>query len=616
MTARRRARLAALVGLALFVPLGCTSGSGIGPDGATATGVAVPATPPLAPGQVAHDVGTSFQYQSFVISVGRAVYDPAEKRLALGLRYNNISGRWAQTAPSGELDVGDGTKVHVAGDLVQVPPGVSVDITAVADSIAHDPVDGGVVTWGSPSFDQPSFRLDGRGGDHLWLPADVALDKWSQIGKFGVHITGVQVNASKVDLGIQADPGKRVLRVFAEEYTAKGTTSPFRAGDNLLLRIPSGEVLDAVDSTPAASQLSWTSQGGQWADFEIPADLNGKYEVQLASAAKLGFGTIRPELIERRPIPFELENVRPGPAPTGQNLASPLYVPPGAPGEGDAFAVDVNTGSMNIPGYDFRPTHLAYDPAKKTATLDATVTSLVSSSGPTGGVLSGAPSFGFQTVLAFDGHLATGTTVGDAKLDTKKPSQVNFEFTDVQRLNLDGAGLYVGPSDGAVSSMPLGPRSNVRAWPPPHIAQTASASTITAGDWTVQLRAYRVGLFNPSLRPAVGRRQLEMSLKITASQAAHVNALGLSFQPQYQVLIGSGTGYDQGAIADSGLVEVKPAETVDLTVTFDVPDTFAGGHMPFAVRSRAEFGDLGATWVETRFLADLTTQTTGAGDFG
>ena len=77
---------------------------------------------------------------------------------------------------------------------------------------------------------------------------------------------------------------------------------------------------------------------------------------------------------------------------------------------------------------------------------------------------------------------------------------------------------------------------------------------ITAGDWTVQLHAYRVGLFNPSTRPAVGRRQLELSLRATAAPAARVNALGLSFRPQYQVLIGSGTGYDQGAIADSGLV--------------------------------------------------------------
>jgi hypothetical protein len=159
--------------------------------------------------------------------------------------------------------------------------------------------------------------------------------------------------------------------------------------------------------------------------------------------------------------------------------------------------------------------------------------------------------------------------------------------------------------------MPLGPASAVVAWPPAPVAQVVEVPAITAGDWTVQLHSYRLGLFNPSLTPEVGRRQLEVALTATASPTAEVKALGLSFAPVYQVLLGSGTGYDQGALADSGLVMLTPGQSVDLTVTFDVPDTFAGGRTPFVIRSRAEFGELIDFWVESRVEADLTAVAAG-----
>lgn len=560
----------------------------------------------LEPGEVAHDIGTSFQYQSFVITVGVMVHDADAGQLRLGLRFANVSAGWAQTDATAELELGDGTSVPVAGDLFEVPPGVAVDVTAIASSVPEDPVADGVVTWGRPSFDQPVFRLDGTGGDNLWLPATFPLDGWTQIGKFGIHLTGVQVNASKLDLGIQAEAGERILRVFVEEYTARGSTSPFDARSNLLLRLPSGEELDAVDGSPMANQLSWTAQGGQWAEFEIPADVDGAYELLLASVAKVGFSTLQPELIERRAIPFELTEVAPGPPPELVDLAFPMPYPPAPEGAGEAFTVDLDVGSMNVPGYDVEPTRLAYDPVARTATVDATVTSLVSAAGPDDGILSAEPTFGFRLVLASGGRLATGVVEGSGLVDADVPTELRFQFSDVRRLTPDGAGLYIGPGNGAVASMPFGAASTVPAWPPAPVEQLIEAPEITAGDWTVRLQSYRLGLFNPSSTPELGRRQLEISLKVTTSPSAQVRALGLSFRPIYQVLLGSGTGYDQGAVADSGLVELTPGQSITLTVAFDVADSFQGGRVPFVVRSRAEFAEIFEFWVESRFEADLT----------
>lgn len=620
-TPRRGARLTAIA-LVLVAGAACSSGGSSGDDAAgrsTTTeaggGTVTTAEDELRPGQVVHEVGTSFQHRSFVVTVGHAVYDAGAEQLALGLRFHNVSERWAQTDTASSLELGDGTTVFFSGELVEVPPGVAIDVTAVASGVPEDPVEDGVVTWGHAAFEQPRFRLDGSGGEHLWLPAEVPVDAWAQIGKFGVHLTGLEVHASRIDQSIHAEPGTLVLRALVEETTARGTTSPFHAGSNLLLRLPSGAVVDAADSSPAASELSWTVQGGQWADFVVPAELAGTYELLLASTPKLGFGTIRPELIERRAIPFELDDVAPGPAPEGFPLARPGVFPPPAEGSGEPFEVELDVGSMNIPGYDLRPTRLAYDPAARTATLDATVTSLVSSVVPADGLLSAAPRFGFRAALSTGRGLATGQIQGDTTLDADAPSDVTLVFADVDELAPHDAGLYVGPGDGAVSSMPLGETSPVVAWPPTPAAQVVEGEPVVAGDWTVQLRAYRLGLFDPAERPSLGRRQLEVLLDVTAAATARPNALGLSFVPRTQVLLAGGTGYDQAPLFDSGSYEMDPGETARLTVTFDVADTFQGGRTAFAVRSRSAH-DLASYWIETRFLADLTAAAAGAEVFG
>ena len=85
------------------------------------------------------------------------------------------------------------------------------------------------------------------------------------------------------------------------------------------------------------------------------------------------------------------------------------------------------------------------------------------------GLLSVTPTFGSRIVLASGGRLATGILEGDGLLDADQPTELTFEFTDVRTLSPDDAGLYVGPGNGAVSSLPLGAASPVAAWPPPQV---------------------------------------------------------------------------------------------------------------------------------------------------
>ena len=97
---------------------------------------------------------------------------------------------------------------------------------------------------------------------------------------------------------------------------------------------------------------------------------------------------------------------------------------------------------------------------------------------------------------------------------------------------------------------------------------------------------------------------------MTAASTARPNALGLSFEPLNQLLLAGGTGYDQPPVSSGGSVEMAPGQTVRLTATFDVADTFSGGRTGFALRSRSEF-DLLTFWIDTRFTADLTASAVG-----
>ena len=571
----------------------------------------------LAPGQVDHVVDTSFQYGSFTITVGHAVYDRRAQQLTVGLRFHNTSEVWGQSEISGMLTKADGTQVGFSGQPYVVPPGSTIDVTGSSATVPTDPFPHGKIAWGSPDRSQPVIRLDGHGGTNLWLPRSIKLDGWAHIGKFGVHATRAVVNAAELNMGIQAPAGMRILRVYCDAFTNKGTVSPFAAKDNLLLKLPDGSTVDALDGSPAGGQLSWVQQPGTWADFPIPTSLRGRYSLLLASMPKLGFGTIRPELIERRPIAFVIGALTPRPPPHASPPV-PDLTPPGTVTKGIPIDQKLAVGTMNVSGYDVTPTRLRWDPSTTTVTLDVTVTALAGH-GPGGTIglaavsgLGAPPQFGFSEVIISHGKPLTGVVSGPAQVDPDKPTHLTLSFLGAQTFDADDAALYVGSSGGGASSLPLGATSPVAAYPDHVSTTTITAPAVSAGPWTVTLRAARLGLLVSSTPPRPGWRDLEVTFDVQAAPDAAKNAFGLSFSAKYQLLLAGPSGYDTEAIAGDDPVQQKPGQVLRYTTTFEVPETFHGGQLAFVLRSRSEVGDLTTSWIETRFIAAVGTTTTAA----
>ncbi len=607
-----------LATLALVGSLACSSKSTTATP-TTTTRIALTAAtattmPHLSATQKAHRIGTTFAFKSFLVTMGQAVYDSSAKELLVGIHFHNVSGEWAQAEVAGTLTSKDGASTAISGAPINVPPGAQVNATATASNVASDPASGGTIAWGYDSFDQPVVSIDGKHDRNLWLPRTQKVNGWAHIGKFGVHLSEVQMQAGAVDQNLQAPVGKRILRAVVDEYTARGTTNPFTAAQNLTLKLPNGKVVDAVDGSSAASQLSWTSKGELYADFEVPAALVGHYELLLSSMTKLGFGTIRPELIEHRPIFFTIANAKPGELTGQPPIVYPDLTKTEATTQSKGFTMVLPRTKVNIAGFIIEPKSLTFDPDATTATMKMDVTNIQTDLGQPGGLLSVPPSYGATEVLVSNGKFYTGTVSGDSTIDTKKPTRVTITFLNVSDLDRNDLGIYVGDSNGVASSAPLTPGSQVPLYPPAVVTKPIKAPTVTAGDWTVKLESYRIGLLNRDLRPPPGTRDLEVTMKVSASPTSKVRALGLSFEPQYQFLLADDSGYDQGAIADSGFLPMKPGQQVTMSATFEVPDSFDASSLAFVVRSRSEIGDLGTSFVETRFMASLgsgSTDSTG-----
>ncbi len=565
----------------------------------------------LGKGQVDHVVGATFQYGAFQITVGHLVYDSTNQQALVGLQFRNLSGNWAQSAIAGELLVG-GASVPFSGQPYDVAPGAAVDSTGTSSNVASDPVKEGRIRWGDVGRNRPVIALDGSGVVGGWLPTPVAISGWAHIGKYAVEATGGEILAGRLGDGIQAAEHRRILRVIFDLYAARGSgVSGFSPASNLTLRTPDGTLLDAVDGSPLWGPISWTSRSANWVEFAISDKFAGSYGLELASIGKLDFGVIRPELIVRRPIAFRLADLRSSAAPK-EPLVMPDLTSPSAPATGAAFDRPLSVGTMNVPGFLYRPTRLRWDPAAQTATMDGIATYIQTESSA-GGLLSSKPQFGFSELLVSDGRPYTGIVTGPTQVDPVHPTPISLQFLSVKSLDPTRAALYIGARDALAASMPLGPGSSVALYPPAPASSRITAPTVTAGDWTVRMRTYRLGLLQTAFPPAPGRRDLEVSMDVTAASAAHVGALGLSFTPKYQVLLADPSGYDTQAVADSGYVEQRRGQTLRLSVTFEVPETWKGGSTGFVLRSHSEIGELATSYVETRFLAQLGAAGDAAG---
>jgi hypothetical protein len=622
-----RVAVAVAVAAALSIAVtACTGGSG--DDGAlpgepteSTTSTTVVVGPVLTDAQEATNVDATFQYGAFDITIGWVVYDPADGSLLLGARFHNLGEEWESTELAATVTSG-GEESPVLGDPVDVPPGVAVDLTLEAGPFSSNPLDGGTLTWGRPDRDQPVVALAPRGGDDLFTSTILPLDAWGSIGKYTVRVTAAEVFAGDVSFNRQADPGNRVVRFHYDEYA--NTLDPVNGwygAEHLLLRGPDGTDRTAVAASTGRAPLSWTTGPGQWIDFEVPEPVAGTYDLLLGSVSTNAFSLVDASLIERTAIRVELadpgSSSMPSDTPaTAPRAESPVPVRRGD-GTGAPFEVDLDAGTVNVAGFSYRPEHLSWD-GSSTAELTGTVSLLETVSDANqeslvGGLLDAPIVFGPTVALVSGGELHGGFVSTTSPVTPGQPLEVTIEFS-ADRLHPDDLGLYLGPRTGAVSSIPLTEASTVPRYPPPPTGARITAPAVTAGDWTVQLVSYRVGMLRSDVAPPPGQLDLEVAFDVTASPDAVVRSLGLSFAPVRQLFRSGFDGYLQQAVADSGLVFYEPGQTQRQTATFRVPDSFQPGTYGFALRGYDEVADVTVdSSVEVTFGAQLGTTPAAVG---
>lgn len=600
-----RARSARALVAALLLAACSGGGGSSSTQSSSAAGATSTSSLALRDGQTAHRIGATFQYGGFLVTIGNAVYDSNEGTLLLGVRFRNIGGVWNQPEVQADLDVGGTHRPITADTPVDVPPERSTDVTLTVSTLDGDPTRDGVLAWGRPDRDQPIIHLDDGHVDGGFIPAAVPIDGWAHIGKYAVHLTGGQVQAAYLDLNQQADPGQRVLRIAFDEYANRlDPVNGFYPGEHLTLVRPDGQTVDGVDGSVGLAPMSWTASTRNWIELPVASDPSGDYQLLLSSLSPKGFSTLHPELIERVPIAFHLDEVQAGVAPD-EPLPNP-ELPDADQPQRAPIDVALEVGAVNVPGFTFRPTHLRWDPAAKSATVDGEATYLQTESNPSTGFLAITPQFSFTHLLVSGGRSYTGIVAGNLEVPAGAPRPITIEYLSVDRLDANDAGLFIGPRSSQASSIPLGRASAVPRYPPPPEEQPITASPATAGPWTVQLVAFRVGLLQIDNPPPPGERDLEVIMDVTASPSATVPSLGLSYRPVVQLFIAGADGYMTQARGDSGLVLYNPGETHRQSVTFHVSDTFSPGRVGFVLRSADEVADVQLNaFVETTFGADL-----------
>lgn len=572
----------------------------------------------LQPGQVRHDLNVDFQFGAFQVTIGTAVYDPAQQQFIAGVRFRNTAGEWNFVSLASTLRHG-ADAWPLLGDTADVPPGAATDMTVSVGSLSADPfTDGSTWVWGDDDEAQAVINLaDGTvtGGQ---LPVDVALDTWGSLGKYAVHVTGARILSGSLGFNVPPGPGERVLRVLFDVYTVhQDPVNGFYPIEHLTLKRPDGTTVEGTDSSDGFSPVSWTAAGSNWIDFPVADSVAGDYQLQLASLSPMAMGSLHPELIERTPIALSIPAAALG-------ATAPVATPEGSPPIPDLdgpsaptapIELDLDVPTMNVPTMNFQPHHLSWDPTTQIATVtgDASVIAdpAANVENPdldlTGGLLDITPQFSFTHALASAGRFYTGVVNGPVEVPPGPPVPMTIEFDGVNELDAGDIGLYIGSRNAAAASVPLTARSPVIAYPPAPQVSTITAPPATAGDWTVQLVSYRVGMMLVTPPPA-GQRQLELTFDTTVSPTAHVKALGLAFHPSVQLFFANEDGYLGQAVADSNLLTFNPGETHRQTVVFNVPDSFVPGTLGLVLRGADETLDVTTdVFVETTFVAKLNT---------
>jgi hypothetical protein len=120
----------------------------------------------------------------------------------------------------------------------------------------------------------------------------------------------------------------------------------------------------------------------------------------------------------------------------------------------------------------------------------------------------------------------------------------------------------------------------------------------------VTLTGFRTGFLQSTTAPPPGRFELEVLLTLTLGPAATDVSSGLSFTPAAQLFLATPDGYMVAAVRDGGTLAFAPGETKELSVTFEVSDSFQPGTLSFVLRSINEI-IARSPLIETTFPASL-----------
>ena len=320
-------------------------------------------------------------------------------------------------------------------------------------------------------------------------------------------------------------------------------------------------------------------------------------------------------MIVRRTLDIDLSGAKSGPAPDAPLVVPDLTSPVATP-IATAIDMDLDVPAMNVPGFLVQPTHLAWDPATQQVAVDATVTSIETVTGATDARLSAPTQFGFNDVLLSHGLPYTGSVFGPTAIDRNHPTAISLHFLSVDHFDPDDSTLLIGAAGAPPATLPLGSASLAAVYPPAPTDLVVTGDDLVADDWTVHPVSARLGFLQASTRPAPGKLQLELVVDVTASPAATVRALGLSFSPKYQVLLTDPTGYEIQPVSDSGEVEHSPGQTMRFSVLFEVPDSFTAGTLGYVIRGHSEIGELAQSYTEADGTLQIGTdaaQTAGGG---
>jgi hypothetical protein len=592
---------------------GCTAG------GASPTTV-TPAEPRLADGQERHSIGATFQSGAFLVTVGELVLDRDVETLYLGIRMTNLSDEeWQQAAPEAVLQTGGQQRRMFTDRSPRVPPGHRTELTGQIDTRGGDPFPDGVLVWGRADQWQTEIRLaDGQVVSGGLVPVEVPVDAWGQIGRHTVHVYAGRLYSDAVHAS-RPEPGQRALRLYLDEYTSR--TSPvngFFPADHFQLRWPDGHTVEPLRGSAGRGPQSWTVHTGHWVDIPVPADPVGDYQLLLASVSRHAFGLPRPELIERVPISFRIEDPASNGAADAATAASaaepadplpwPVLPPPDDPA-GDPVELAVSSGEVNVPGFGYTPTVLRWDPSTATVTLTGTARLLPPVESPDPTDLFFTPSrFSFLAVLVSADRIFEGMHVGiGQEVTLDRPAEVSYEFRQADVLDLADVTLLIGSGSMPASVIPLTAGSRFTLDPATPEVQPISAPPAIAGDYTVQLVGYRFGLPGEHDRPPAGRRALEVIYDVTVSPTASQRITGLGFRSRAQLFIAHPHGYLQQPEQHSGdITGLEPGETVRSSATYYVT-AWQPGRIGFAVRSMDENTAVGGDrwWIETTFAADF-----------